>query len=86
MLPALSVEMMPVVAMVVEMFPALVVEMLPANAVEVMAKVKTDVQRSNWKRFIVVLLVNRTFAGDWSGSSGVVALEKLPILGPTVNK
>ena len=42
-----------------EMLPALP-EMLPASAAEDIAKVKSDAQRIDWKRFILILLV----AGD----------------------
>ena len=38
-----------------EMLPALP-EMLPASAAEDIAKVKSDAQRIDWKRFILILL------------------------------
>ena len=43
-----------------EMFPSLqgAPEMLPASAAEDIAKVKSDTQRIDWKRFILVLLVS----------------------------
>jgi hypothetical protein len=53
MVPADVVEMVP--ADVVEIVPADVVEMVPptANAVEVTAKVKSDAQRIDWRRFMI---------------------------------
>jgi hypothetical protein len=44
-----------------EMFPAMLLEapeMLPASAAEDIAKVMTDAQRIDWKRFILFLLVS----------------------------
>jgi hypothetical protein len=52
-------EMLPAIP---EMLPSLP-EMLPARAAEESDKVKSDAQRIDWKRFILISPGNRTFTG-----------------------
>ena len=40
--------------------------MVPANVAEDIAKVKSDAQRIDWKRFILILLVVERLTGDGS--------------------